>query len=95
MAVLYAKLIGVIVQHWTLLTGIWNDGRRSLRRAAAILQNWIALFIESLNEMDRMVRLLQRFGEAIGRSARVRDRRKHPSLFQLLENPGLLEYTIP
>jgi hypothetical protein len=94
MAVLYAKLIGVIVQHWILLTAVWNDGRRSLRRAAAILRNWIVLFIEMLDDMERMSKLLRRLGGAIAKSARVTDRRKHPSLFQLLENPGLLEYTV-
>jgi hypothetical protein len=94
MAVLYAKLIGVIVQHWILLTAVWNDGRRSLRRAAAILRKWIVLFIEVLDDLERTSQLLHRLGGAIATSARVTDRRKHPSLFQLLENPELLEYTV-
>jgi len=93
MAVLYAKLIGVIVQHWLLLTTVWNDGRRSLRRAAAILRDWIALFIEALGDFERTCNLLRRLGNALARSARITKRRKHPSLFQLLENPELLEYT--
>lgn len=93
MAVLYAKLIGVIVQHWLLLTTVWNDGRRSLRRAAAILRDWIALFIEALDDFERTCNLLHRLGGALAKSARVSKRRKHPSLFQLLENPELLEYT--
>ena len=94
MAVLYAKLIGVIVQHWLLLTAVWSDGRRSLRRAAAILRNWIVLFIETLNDFERMCGLLHRLGGTLAKSARVTNRRKHPSLFQLLENPELLEYTV-
>lgn len=94
MAVLYAKLIGVIVQHWILLTTVWNDGRRSLRRAAVILRNWIGLFIEELDDAERISRLLQRFGGSLVKSARVTDRKKHPSLFQLLENPQLLEYIV-
>lgn len=94
MAVLYAKLIGVIVQHWILLTAVWNDGRRSLRRAAAILRNWLVLFVEVLDDLERMSKLLSRLGGAIAKSARVSDRRKHPSLFQLLDNPELLEYTV-
>lgn len=93
MAVLYAKLIGVIVQHWLLLTTVWKDGRRSLRRAAAILRDWIALFIEALDDFERTCNLLHRLGGALAKSARVSKRRKHPSLFQLLENPELLEYT--
>jgi hypothetical protein len=94
LAVLYAKLIGVIVQHWLLLTAVWSDGRRSLRRAATILRNWIALLIETLNDFKRMGNLLHRLVGTIAKSARVTNRRKHPSLFQLLENPELLEYTV-
>ena len=93
MAVLYAKLVGVIIQHWLLLTTVWNDGRRSLRRAAAILRDWIGLFIESLGDLERTCNLLRRLGIALAKSARVSKRRKHPSLFQLLENSELLEYT--
>jgi hypothetical protein len=94
MAVLYAKLIGVIVQHWLLLTAVWSDGRRSLRRAAAILRNWIVLLLETLSDFKRLCDLLHRLVGAIAKSARVTKRKKHPSLFQLLENPELLEYTV-
>ena len=94
MAVFYAKLIGVIVQHWLLLTTVWNDARRSLRRAAAILRNWISLFIEVLDDLERLCNLLGRLEAALPKPARVNRRRKHPSLSQLLENPELLEYTV-
>ncbi len=94
MAVLYAKLIGVIVQHWILLTTVWNDCRRSLRRAAAILRKWIAMFIDALGEFERICKLLTRLGKALPKPAQVNKRRKHPSLSQLLENPELLEYTL-
>jgi hypothetical protein len=94
MAVLYAKLIGAIVQHWMLLSVTWNDGRRSLRKAAAILRNWIVLFSEVLDHRQRLCALLRRLGDGIATPARVHRRRKHPSLFQLLENPELLEYTV-
>jgi hypothetical protein len=94
MAVLYAKLIGVIVQHWLLLTAVWSDGRRSLRRAAAILRNWIVLVVEVLDDLKRLCHLLHRIGGTISKSARVASRKKHPSSFQLLENPELLEYTV-
>lgn len=94
MAVLYAKLIGVIVQHWMLLTATWNDSRRSLRKAAIILRDWVILFSEALDHRQRLCGLLRRMAEALAESARITRRRKHPSLFQLLENPELLEYTL-
>lgn len=94
MAVLYAKLIGVIVQHWLLLTATWNDTRRSLRKAAATVREWIVLFSEVLDAPRRLCILLRRLADALAETARVTRRRKHPSLFQLLENPELLEYTV-
>ena len=93
MAVLYAKLIGVIVQHWILLT-TWNDGHRSLRKAAAVLQ--AGSFFSA-----RFWTTSTASGTCSVDSSYHRNRRprhppqKHPSLFQLLENPELLEYTVP
>ena len=94
MAVLYAKLIAVIVQHWILLTATWNDGQRSLRKAATIVQDWIILFSEVLDDLARLGDLLHRLQAAIANAARVSPRKKHPSLFQLLENPELLDYIV-
>jgi hypothetical protein len=94
MAVLYAKLIGVIVQHWILLTTTWNDAQRSLRKAAAIAKNWFVSIGEALDDFDHLCKVLQRLGAAIENKARVSPRKKHPSLFQLLENPELLDYTL-
>jgi hypothetical protein len=94
MALLYAKLIGVIVQHWILLTAVWSDGQRSLRKAAAIVQGWIVLLAEVLDDRGRLREMLRRLQTTIGYEARITRRRKHPSLFQLLENPELLEYKV-
>jgi hypothetical protein len=94
MAVLYAKLIGVLVQHWILLTATWSDSQRSLRKAAIIVRDWIVLFSDALDDRRRLCRLLCRLNDAIAKTARVTRRRKHPSLFQLLENPRLLEYNV-
>ena len=94
MAVLYAKLIGVIVQHWILLSVAWSDVRRSLRKAAAILRDWIVLLLAVLDDAERLCDVLGQLGAAVAKTARITRRRKRPSLFQLLENPELLDYTI-
>lgn len=94
MAALYAKLIGVIVQHWLLLTATWSDNCRSLYKAAAILRGWIVLLSEALDDLQRLRSLIDRLRVALAHTARVSRRRKHPSSFQLLENPELLEYTL-
>jgi hypothetical protein len=94
MVVMYAKLIGAIVQHWLLLTATWSDNRRSLYKAAVILRSWIVLLSEVLDDYQRLHTLLVRLRAALTQTARVSRRQKHPSSFQLLENPELLEYTV-
>jgi Transposase DDE domain len=93
MAEFWAKLIGVIVQHWLLLTTTWLDHRRSLMQAAAVLRDWLTLLMDALDDRDQLSDKLTRLQVAIAAIARVNSRRKKPSWFQLLLNPQLLEYT--
>jgi len=93
MAEFWAKLIAVIVQHWLLLTTTWSDPRRSLRRAAAVLRDWMALLMEALADRRRLIDILTRMQADIAARARVDLRGKEPSWSQLLSDPLLLEYT--
>jgi hypothetical protein len=65
-----------------------------LRKAAAILRDWIVLLLAVLDDDERLRDLLGRLGAAAAKTARITRRRKRPSLFQLLENPELLDYTV-
>jgi len=94
LAEVYVKLIAVIVQHGILLMTVWLDGRRSLWRAAASLRDWIGQIIATIDDTARLQRELHRQCRSLAKSARVNCRRKHPSCFQLLNNPELLEYTV-
>lgn len=94
LAEVYVKLIAVIIQHGILLMTVWLDGRRSLWRAAASLRNWIGQLIAALDDTAKLQRVLHRQRQSLAESARVNCRRKHPSCFQLLSNPELLEYTV-
>jgi Transposase DDE domain len=93
MAELLAKLMGVIVQHWLLLRCTWVDARRSLWKAAGVIRDWIENLAEALDDLDRLTKVLDRLQAAIEAVAKVDRRTKHPSLFQLLSNPELLDYT--
>ena len=93
MAEFWTKLIGVIVQHWLLLTTTWSDHRRSLMRAAGVLRDWLTLLMDALDNRERLSDKLTQMQAAIASIARINLRRKKPSWFQLLLNPLLLEYT--
>ena len=66
-----------------------------VRKAATIVRDWIVSIAESLDDLDRLRDLLCRLEAVIANKARVRTAvNKHPSLFQLLENPELLDYIV-
>ena len=94
LAEIYVKLVAVIIQHGILLMTVWLDGRRSLWRAAANLRDWIGALIAVIDDTAKLQRVLHRQRQSLAKSARVNCRQKHPSCFQLLNNPELLEYTV-
>jgi hypothetical protein len=91
LAVVYAKLIGGVVQHRVLLTATWSNGRRSLMKAAKTVRGWVANLTEGLDDLERLGDVLRRLKATLENTG-VSDRRRHPSLFQLLMNPELLDY---
>lgn len=88
----WAKLIGVVVQHWLLLTTAWPDARRSLWKAARAIRHWMLPLTEALDHPHRLRSVLRSMRTIVATLARVERRKKHPSLFQLLLNPELLDW---
>ena len=92
MAMFWAKLVVVILQHWLLLTSAWSDVRRSHWKAAGEVRRWVAALIRVIDDADPLVELLNDMARAIEGIANKKLRKKSPSLFQLLENPELLDW---
>jgi hypothetical protein len=93
LAVVYAKLIGGIVQHWVLLSATWSNGRRSLMKAAKTVRDWVANLTEALDDVGHLADVLRRLRSTLEKTG-VSPRRKHPCLFQLLMDPELLDYQL-
>jgi Transposase DDE domain len=92
MAVFWAKLIGVVVQHWLLLTSTWSDPRRSPWKAARVIRQWIVSLTGALNDLDRLMSVLEEMTATIRAVARQKLQKKRPSSSQLLLNPELLDW---
>jgi hypothetical protein len=92
MAELWARLIGVVLQHWLLLSTTWPEARRSLWKASEVIRDWAVSVMEALDDIDRLSDLLDRLRVAINAVAKITTRKKHPSTFQLLLNPELLDW---
>jgi len=92
LAVFYAKLLGVLLQHWLLLATAWQAPQRSLLRAARRLREWLLLVLLELDDGARLAQLLLRLRQQLQRLARVKARKRNPSHAQLLDQPELLDW---
>jgi hypothetical protein len=86
---LYAKLLGLLLEHWVTITGCWADPRRSLFKARQVIQwtvSWLVLAIRGEVSWERVV---SRMCASMGSNCWT-DRRRHPpSTFQQLADPKL------
>jgi len=92
LAVLWAKLLGAVLQHWLLLSATWPDDRRSLRKAARPLRDWITALVAAIDDHDQLVLTVTKLQAHLARVAPIQSRKKQPSHFQLLRNPELLNW---
>ena len=90
---LYAKLIGMIVQHWLLLTGAWENPARSLVKAVKTIRRHamqVACAVAS-GELQRLIEVCQIIASCLATGCRMNKRKKEPNAYQLLlaleENP--------
>lgn len=88
----YARMIGVILQHWILLIGAWTDATHSLWKAAGSLRDHLVLLLPNLTDFHRLCETLERLASLMRTCATMTKRQKRPGTFQLLDNPELLEY---
>ena len=83
----FAKLLAQLIQHWILIQVLWNEPRRSLRKAARAVRDFAASLAASLRDLGALVAVLENIAFAVTRTGRVEKRRKHPSAYQLLADP--------
>lgn len=92
MAMLWGKLIRVILQHWLLLTSARSSARHSHWKAAVEIRGWVTALIRAIDDTAALVGLLDDMARVIRIVARKKRRKRSPSLFQLLEDPELLDW---
>lgn len=90
----YAKLIGMIVQHWLLLTGCWHAPDRSLPKAAKLVRQFAQRLANALHAGGRSLRrVLTQVHTRLVQAGRQTIRHNAPNAYQLLLDPSLLSLT--
>jgi Transposase DDE domain len=82
---LYAKLIGLLLQHWLMLLFAWHDEQRSLVKLAQVVRDTAGSLLEALAGNRSLRSALRTIQLRMGSGTRMNKRRKHPNSAQLLQ----------
>ena len=80
---IYAKVIAMLIQHWLLVVGTWQDPYRSLVKAAKLVRQHALEWLSALYGELSWQRLITRLLRAM-HACRLHRRSKHPCHPQLL-----------
>lgn len=86
---LYAKLIGVLLQHWVIVLFAWHDPQRSLVKLAQVVRDTSWLLMDALARHGSLRSALRLMGRRMGSGCQMNTRKKHPNSAQLLEQQAV------
>jgi hypothetical protein len=84
-----AKLLGLLVQHWVVITGCWRTPDRSLVQAAQTVRTQAMHLLSTLGATRLLRRALTIIHHALRAGCRINPRKRHPNTCQLLLDPAL------
>jgi len=85
---LYAKLAAMVIQHWLIVAGTWQDPHRSLVKAAQVVQREAGSLMAAIRD-QRLPIVIERTLECMQSGCRIQKRKEQPSTAQLLEGAPL------
>jgi hypothetical protein len=85
---LYAKLAAMVIQHWLIVAGTWQDPHRSLVKAAQTVQREAGSLMAAITD-GRLPVVIQRTLDCMQSGCRIGKRKAQPSTAQLLEGAPL------
>ena len=81
---IYAKLIGLLLQHWVVIVGCWHEPHRSMVKAAKAVQNRAILLAVALTGGMLLLEAVKRMQRATQHGSRLNTRRAAPNTSQML-----------
>ncbi len=83
---LYAKLIGVLLQHWFIVLFAWQDEQRSLVKLAQVIRDGSLSFIEAFVGYRSLHSVTTSIARRMRSGCEMNKRKKHPNSAQLLRS---------
>jgi hypothetical protein len=88
----YAKLLAMVVQHWTLWLALGQYVDRSLVKGSAVVRAMAWQLLMNLQSLARLCTLFDTLCKILQKTARVQKRAKKPAAFQVLADPTTYGY---
>lgn len=82
----YCKLIVVLLQHWLVLTGLWDIPQRSLVKGTQMIREQSARLADAMNDFDTLVLLLEELAKRFEIGCSLNRRKKKPNTADQLIN---------
>jgi len=82
----YAKLLGMVVQHWLLLVGCWSHPDRSLVKASRTVRAHAMALALVLEHGHLVYKILEQIRRCLAKGCRINHRRRDPPTFQRLRD---------
>jgi hypothetical protein len=82
---LYAKLIGLLLQHWLIILFAWQDEQRSLVKLAQVVRDTACSLLEAMAGHRSLLSVLESIQRRMRSGCRMNTRQKHPNSAQLLQ----------
>lgn len=82
---IYAKLLGVLVQHWIVLTGLWRMPNRSLVKGCQMIKEQSAYLASCVEDFHALKRVLEELAERFRYGCALNSRKKNPNTYQRLD----------
>ena len=90
-AEVFAKLLGLVVQHWALLLSCWGQADRSLRKAAPGIRRQALPILYALVSCRQLCRALAMVVRSLKVAARINKSKKTLRTYRILQEPSLLD----
>jgi hypothetical protein len=88
----YAKLIGLLIQHWLLLVGPWSEITCSLTKAAGAIRRGVYHLVFSFGSIRRCCTAIRQILSCAAAASRLNPRKARPNAYQCWLDPTLGSY---
>jgi hypothetical protein len=90
---LWARLIAAVLQHWLVVATAWGNPTKSLAKVCEAVRNFAERLASALANRKGLRAVLRQIETVVAKTCR-RNRRTRPGTFELLNDPGRLDFRL-